>query len=62
MADPAAKHTARVLLHEAKARRGTPFSNVLLRWAANARRRAAARPAPAASLLPAAPAQLDLFA
>jgi len=35
------KHTARVLVHEARARRGTSFSHVLLRWAGNARRRAA---------------------
>ena len=34
------KQTARVLLHEARVRRGAPFSDVLLRWAGNARRRA----------------------
>lgn len=53
------KHTARVLLHEARARRVTAFSHVLLRWAGNARRRAAAaipQPDP-----PTPAAQLDLF-
>lgn len=53
------KNTARVLLHEARARRGTAFSHVLLRWAGNARRRAAAaipQPDP-----PPPAAQLDLF-
>lgn len=41
-------HTARVLLHEARIRRATQprFADVLLQWAANARRRAAeCRPA-----------------
>ncbi len=59
------KHTARVLLHEARARRGTAFSHVLLRWAGNARRRAAAAlPQPTAVVEPrsALPAQLELFA
>ena len=59
------KHTARVLLHESRARRGTPFAHVLLRWAGNARRRAAA-----AARTPHSPAehcsaphpQLELFA
>jgi len=51
------KHTARVLLHEARARRGTAFSHVLLRWAGNARRRAA-ETAPTAT----APTQQELFA
>jgi len=56
--DPAAraKHTARVLLHEARARRGTAFSHVLLRWAGNARRRAAE-----AAPIPTTPAQQELF-
>lgn len=58
------KHTARVLLHEARIRRGAPFSDVLLRWAGNVRQRAAsaitqsleeARQAPT-------PTQQDLFA
>lgn len=35
-------HCARVFLREARARRGTPFARSLLRWAANARRQAAA--------------------
>ena len=57
-------HTARVYLREAISRRGTAFSWVLLEWAGNARRRAAACIAPAAE--PAQPAmtgplQLDLF-
>lgn len=58
------KHTGRVLLHEARARRGTAFSHVLLRWAGNARRRAgAALPQPTAVIEPrsALPAQLELF-
>lgn len=67
MADPftQAKNTARVLLHEARARRSTTFSHVLLRWAGNARRRAAADlPQPTAVVEPrsARPAQLELFA
>lgn len=59
MADPIGrtKHTARVLLHEARARRGTAFSHVLLRWAGNARRRAA-EAAPTLTT----PAQQELFA
>ncbi|MGV6491332.1 hypothetical protein ACTUVK_000495 [Stenotrophomonas rhizophila] len=59
------KHTARVLVHEARARRGTSFSHVLLRWAGIARRRAAAaHPQPAAEVEPrsALPAQLEPFA
>ena len=43
-------HIARVYLHEARARRGV-FHHVLLQWAANARRQAAA----------AVPRQGDLF-
>ncbi|MDR6094947.1 hypothetical protein QE373_002244 [Stenotrophomonas sp. SORGH_AS321] len=54
------KHTARVLLHEARVRRGSPFSDVLLRWAGNARRRAEAAATAAASVL-ASPVQQDLF-
>ncbi|KIP87493.1 hypothetical protein SN15_02055 [Stenotrophomonas maltophilia] len=54
------KHTARVLLQEARVRRGTPFSDVLLRWAGTARRRAEAAATAAASIL-ADPAQQDLF-
>jgi hypothetical protein len=50
------KHTARVLLHEARARRGTAFSHVLLHWAGNARRRAA-ETAPT----PTTPTQQELF-
>lgn len=57
------KQTARVLLHEARARRGTAFSHVLLRWAGNARRRAAeaAQPATAAEHCSALPTQQELF-
>jgi hypothetical protein len=67
VADPIiqAKNTARVLLHEARARRGMAFSHVLLRWAGNARRRAAAaRPQPTAAVEPRSPlpAQLAMFA
>lgn len=64
-AAPQHKHTARVLLHEARARRGTAFSHVLLRWAGDARRRAdAALPQPTAVVerRSALPAQLELFA
>ena len=35
-------HCARVYLAEARRRRGTAFGHVLLGWAANARRQAAA--------------------
>lgn len=58
MVDPTsrAKHTARVLLHDACALRGTAFPPVLLRWAGNARRRAA-ETAP----IPTTPAQQELF-
>lgn len=58
MADPTdrTKHTARVLLHEARARRGTAFSHVLLRWAGNARQRAVK-----AAPIPTTPAQQELF-
>lgn len=39
--DPAfLRYYARVLLREAKARRGTPFATALLEWAARARREA----------------------
>jgi len=67
VADPItqAKNTARVLLREARARRGTTFSHVLLRWAGNARRRAAAalpEPTAVGEPRPALPAQLELFA
>ena len=56
------KHTARVLLHEARARRGSAFSHVLLRWAGNALRRAVAAIAPPTAKERSAPAaQLDLF-
>ncbi len=50
------KHTAWVPLHEARARRVTAFSHVLLRWAGNARRRAA-ETAP----IPTTHAQQELF-
>lgn len=65
MSAPQHKRTSRVLLHEARARRGSPFSNVLLRWAGNARRRAAAAaagPHPTAEPCSAAHPQLELFA
>ena len=39
-------HTARVLLAEARKRRGQAFAWTLLAWAANARRRAIADRAP----------------
>jgi hypothetical protein len=53
--DPAfLRHYARVLLREAKARRGTPFATSLIAWAAKARREAQA-------LRKAGPAQPDLF-
>lgn len=57
------KRTARVLLHEARARRGTAFSHVLLRWAGNARRRAAKATllATAAEPCSALPSQQELF-
>jgi len=58
------KHLARVYLTEARSRRnGAINSNfywTLLRWAANARRRAARLPEPAPP--PPSPAQLELFA
>ncbi len=44
---------ARVLMREARARRGTPFAADLTAWAANARRRASA--------INISPAQPDLF-
>jgi hypothetical protein len=47
-------HTARVLVAEARKRRGTRFAATLLQWAANARKRAAALPGTA-------PIQPDLF-
>ncbi|WP_314402362.1 hypothetical protein [Stenotrophomonas rhizophila] len=58
------KNTARVLLHEARARRGSAFSHVLLRWAGNARRRAveAAQLDTAAEHCSALPTQQELFA
>ncbi|MDX3932646.1 MAG: hypothetical protein QHC77_12000 [Stenotrophomonas sp.] len=59
------KHTARVLLQEARARRGTPFSDVLLRWAGNSRQRASAaitQSLEEARQPPTTPAQQDLFA
>ncbi|PKH71828.1 hypothetical protein CXF96_16715 [Stenotrophomonas sp. Betaine-02u-21] len=58
------KHTARVLLHEARVRRGAPFSDVLLRWAGNARQRAAAviTQALEEDRQTRTPAQQDLFA
>lgn len=37
-------HTARVLIAESRARGRTPFAHTLLRWAANARRRAMSAP------------------
>ena len=40
-------NTARVLIAESRARGRTPFAHTLLRWAANARRRAAALREPA---------------
>jgi hypothetical protein len=40
-------HAARVFLAESKARGRTPFAILLLTWAGNARRRAAAERAPA---------------
>ena len=54
-------HTARVYLREAISRRGTPFSWVLLEWAGNARRRAAACLARATQSEPVQPVQGDLF-
>lgn len=50
MVDPDSRefliYYAKVCLREARARRGRPFANDLLQWAANARRRASeARPA-----------------
>ena len=53
-------HTARVYLREAISRRGSAFSWVLLEWAGNARRRAAACISPALAS-PAQPKQMDLF-
>lgn len=46
--DPAfLRHYARVLLREAKARRGASFGRDLLQWAAKARRQAMAKELPA---------------
>lgn len=58
------KHLARVYLTEARSCRNSPINRnfywTLLRWAANARRRATRLPEPATPLP--APAQLELFA
>lgn len=54
-------HTARVYLREAISRRGTAFSWVLLEWAGNARRRAAACVSAATQPDPLQPVQGDLF-
>lgn len=57
------RHTARVLLNEARARRGTAFAATLLRWAKNARARSLLGPPPAPAPAPASrkPIQPDLF-
>jgi len=55
VADP--RHTAKVLLNEARVRRNTPFAAVLLRWAKSARTRGRALSLPVSSN----PTQLDLF-
>jgi len=58
------KHLARVYLTEARSRRNSAINRnfywTLLRWAANARRRATRLPEPSAPSV--APAQLELFA
>jgi len=58
------KHLARVYLTEARSRRNSAINRnfywTLLRWAANARRRATRLPEPA--VMPSVPAQLELFA
>lgn len=61
MSTDQAKHSARVYLTEARNRRGSPFFWVLLRWAANARRRAM-KPAEALPPEVSPPAQMELFA
>ena len=58
------KHLARVYLTEARSRRNSAVNRnfywTLLRWAANARRRATPLPEP--TVMPSVPAQLELFA
>lgn len=41
------RHTARVFLTEARGRKGSEFSQTLIQWACNARRKSHKHPAPA---------------